>query len=351
MGWLTDIQDKIGKDVDNFFAPDEHQTQQKQQFEQQEDDSMTPSTYKAQKGDNLWKIAKNLGVPLESLHRSGTSKYLQIGEDVTINPMGSPEILEKTQRGVKELDKEHKVETQHQVNDLNSYNYIASPGDTLSGIAKKLGVDLKGLQRSRNTKYLQIGEKVTAVGYKPELVDLGGDDNALSAKPMFAKLVANSFLPESLDKDDITNKDFTNNELALVQQISKHFAVGIKEGGTKLITVKQYNKYLDIVGAGYDKSIAKDTGNPVADSIRTKLGAFTVKKTKEGFEVIDQYDFSIGDWKVRAAKGEYMYAAHLLGEMRMGENEDKSSKDSKESSTLKVRLKLPKSLLKKLHKI
>ena len=377
-GFLEDIY----KGIEKKFSDDtdkEKQVEQKKQFDSSvADESTVPTKIKVEKGDTLWGIAHKYNVPLSSLHRSGKDKYLQIGEEVTINPMHSPQVLAKTVSNINSKQQENEVAKTNATNSLpipnvdkdvqkpSDFTYYAKPGDSINGIAKRFNIPVKALKRTGKRKYLQIGEGVEIRGYKPEFKDLGGSpdikDHTEVYKDVYGSNLGKGIYdtlfvkhnPIMSDEEKsiylqthgkvITNKTFPNSTLKVLYNINKHFGAHLKVGQSISITPDQYLKFLKIKGAGYQNdNIQNTTDNPDVNNIKFSLGGYTLTRTKTGFKVTDVYDFTKGEGNKKVKKGHIAYGiAHKLAEEFMPEDGNKLDKEA----NTKVDIELPYNIIK-----
>ena len=152
------------------------------------------------------------------------------------------------------------------------------------------------------------------------------------------------YLPNKLPST-VTEDDVSGEYLEALRLVVERSAPDLKVGEATGLT---YDDVMDVLGG---ESIFKKEGGPTVESIgeiiRTTLGNFGVKKTKDGYEVFDTYDYEPvheGGFKdhVKEAFSDYenesfYAAARTMGGYFMPENADGSSKEN----ALRVSIKIP----------
>lgn len=164
----------------------------------------------------------------------------------------------------------------------------------------------------------------------------------------YARGVLNSILTSYLPvkASTVTERDVSGEYLEALRIVIAATHPDMKEGDAKQFT------YDDVMKALGGESIFKGEGPPKIDTIgetlRTTLGNFGVRRTKDGYEVFDTYDYepvheggflshveeAYSDFK----GGEGLYgAARTMGSYFMPENPDGTSKEN----VLRVRIRIP----------
>jgi hypothetical protein len=152
------------------------------------------------------------------------------------------------------------------------------------------------------------------------------------------------YLPNKLPST-ITEDDVSGEYLEALRLVVERSVPDLKVGEATGLT---YDDVMDVLGG---ESIFKKEGGPaietIGEIIRTTLGNFGVKRTADGYEVFDTYDYEPvheGGFKehVKEAFSDYQNesfysAARTMGGYFMPENADGSSKEN----ALRVNIKIP----------
>ena len=152
------------------------------------------------------------------------------------------------------------------------------------------------------------------------------------------------YLPNKLPST-VTEDDVSGEYLEALRLVVERSAPDLKVGEATGLT---YDDVMQVLGG---QSIFKKEGGPTVESIgeiiRTTLGNFGVKKTKDGYEVFDTYDYEPvheGGFKdhVKEAFSDYQNesfyaAARTMGGYFTPENADGYSKEN----ALRVNIKIP----------
>lgn len=164
----------------------------------------------------------------------------------------------------------------------------------------------------------------------------------------YARGVLNSMLTSYLPvkASTITENDVSGEYLEALRMVITATHPDMKVGESKQFT------YDDVMNALGGESIFKGEGPPQIDTIgetlRTTLGNFGVRRTQDGYEVFDTYDYEPvheGGFLSHAQEalsdfqgGEGLYgAARTMGGFFMPENPDGTSKEN----VLRVRMRIP----------
>lgn len=146
-------------------------------------------TYVVKAGDTVGKIANAHGVSLSAMLKANgldlnSAKRIRPGRKLVIPTGGKPVTSVKTSE--KSVTKGRKgvapVKPGSAAPVAADGTYTVKAGDTIPGIAKKLGIRSRDLQNANNlsdeaTRRLQIGQKLVIPGK-------GGSDNVVSSKPV-----------------------------------------------------------------------------------------------------------------------------------------------------------------------
>ena len=146
-------------------------------------------TYVVKAGDTVGKIANAHGVSLSAMLKANgldlnSAKRIRPGRKLVIPTGGKPVTSVKTSE--KSVTKGRKgvapVKPGSAAPVAADGTYTVKAGDTIPGIAKKLGIRSRDLQNANNlsdeaTRRLQIGQKLVVPGK-------GGSDNVVSSKPV-----------------------------------------------------------------------------------------------------------------------------------------------------------------------
>lgn len=152
------------------------------------------------------------------------------------------------------------------------------------------------------------------------------------------------YLPNKLPST-VTEDDVSGEYLEALRLVVERSVPDLKVGEATGLT---YDDVMDVLGG---ESIFKKEGGPaietIGEIIRTTLGNFGVKRTADGYEVFDTYDYEPaheGGFKehVKEAFSDYQNesfysAARTMGGYFMPENADGSSKEN----ALRINIKIP----------
>tara|TARA_R110002096_G_scaffold68954_5_gene165958 strand:- start:6312 stop:7706 length:1395 start_codon:yes stop_codon:yes gene_type:complete len=117
---------------------------------------------------------------------------------------------------------------------------------------------------------------------------LVGDRKNLDNVKMYGQGIANSFLPEFLDKDEVTWEDMSSGSQSAIQEfVNAQFKAKPWEGKRGFI-YEDLNKHFKAKSIFEGGDAFSNVG-----ALKTTLGQFTVEPTEDGgFNIIDTYDFN-----------------------------------------------------------
>lgn len=179
---------------------------------------------------------------------------------------------------------------------------------------------------------------------------------------IFLKAITNSLLPEFMDSDEIKMSSISKETQDGLQQFLDQHMGDVPVGTYKQFTYKHINKFFQT------KSIFEGGGEGPAKQLKTILGGFGVRRTDDGYNVIDTYDFyprqkftntdkgvltekskkkNVGYTDVALqlaynlvvgndSAGVLYEPARMLGGILIPENDDRSPKDPKASNSLAI---------------
>lgn len=160
-----------------------------------------------------------------------------------------------------------------------------------------------------------------------------GSSDTNSYKGMFLKSIANSILPDIISKKEYGNEDFSNKFLGKLDKVANTVGSKLKVGESMLVNPDTASKVFGFKGYGYGKgNIQRDTGDKEVDLMRKGLGNFTLRRTEDGFEVYDVYDFKKGTHKLLKGRSKLFVTMHKLGEDFLAEGSE---------DAIKINIKLP----------
>ena len=103
----------------------------------------------------------------------------------------------------------------------------------------------------------------------------------------FIHAIANSYLPEAIDLDDMDNtlsKEITEGlTLFLDEQMGD-----LDTGSTRVFDYENINKWFKSQSIHDASLLSKEPGV----SLKRTLGTFTVRRTEDGYNIMDSYDFN-----------------------------------------------------------
>lgn len=157
---------------------------------------------------------------------------------------------------------------------------------------------------------------------------------------IFLKTVLNKFTPEMVDKDTFTQEDFSPEFKNKVDRVVKNVPLEVKGttvsfddlkvGETALVRSIAYKDFFpEAAGKGFMEN---------ERSVENILLNFSVKKEKDGYRIIDNYDTGSPESdNVTLDNSSFMYwLAKNIGYFAAPENKDGSSKDPKKSNTIAI---------------
>ena len=102
---------------------------------------------------------------------------------------------------------------------------------------------------------------------------------------VFLKAITNAFLPEFMDSDELKISTLSQDTQDALQSFLDDQMGDVDEGTYKQFTYEHINKFFQT------KSIFKENKEGPSKQLKTILGGFGVRRTADGYNVIDTYDF------------------------------------------------------------
>tara|TARA_R100000008_G_C3565799_1_gene159074 strand:- start:272 stop:880 length:609 start_codon:yes stop_codon:yes gene_type:complete len=176
-------------------------------------------------------------------------------------------------------------------------------------------------------------------------------------KRVFLTAVANAFLPEFADMDNLPLSVLSNKAQDGLQEFLDHHMGGLEAGTRRTYNYEQMNSYFGGTSILKTEDLKKDN---LGIDFKTILGTFTVEKTDDGYNVIDTYNFeprkktqgskkeNIGLmdiayrwWNTPTWAGMEQYeTARMFGGWLMPEDKDRTS-NPKKDNTLAINWQIP----------
>ena len=175
---------------------------------------------------------------------------------------------------------------------------------------------------------------------------------------VFLKAITNAFLPEFMDSDELKMSTLSQDTQDALQSFLDDQMGDVDEGTYKQFTYEHINKFFQT------KSIFEENIEGASKQLKTILGGFGVRRTADGYNVIDTYDFhprkktvegddgkskevNVGYTDVALQLAYNLYTgggeegklygpARMLGGLLLPENEDRSVIDPKTSNSLSI---------------